>query len=84
MMKKISNSRAVYEVNLHGDSGTAPGPNRKDNMKVRPNEEARSTQRKSLNPMKEGEKKFKFTRFPVRKQEAVNVEEESTSSASVK
>lgn len=74
-MKKISSSRAIYEVNLHGASGTVPGPICR--------EQTSSIPGKSLNPRKESETKFKFTKFPVRKQEAIIDKDEGTSSGSV-
>lgn len=83
IMKKISSSRAVYEVNLHGASGTVPGPICADNMRVRQREQTSSIPGKSLNPRKESETKFKFTKFPVRKQEAIIDKDEGTSSGSV-
>ncbi|CAH3157745.1 unnamed protein product, partial [Pocillopora meandrina] len=66
---RISSSRAVYEVNLHGANGTVPEPICADNMRVRQREQTSSTPGKLLNPSKEGETKFKFTKFPVRKLE---------------
>lgn len=83
MMKKIGSSRAVYEVNLHGANDTEPGPSYADNRRVRLREQTSPTPGKSLNPSKEDETKFKFTKFPVRKLEAIIDKDGGTSSSSV-
>ena len=45
---RISSSRAVYEVNLHGANDTEPGPSYADNRRVRLREQTSPTPGKSL------------------------------------
>jgi len=66
MMKKMGHSRAVYEVNVTAQP--APGPSHADDTKVRRHEET-PIPATITNPRKEEHTKFKFTKFPVRKQD---------------
>jgi len=85
-MKKISHSRAVYEVNLSEEHETVPGSSPTGDIKARRQEEmpGKTAVVLSQSPRKEEEPKFKFTKFPVRNQEAKSTEEPCTTLSHVK
>ncbi|KAL9964219.1 hypothetical protein ACROYT_G027830 [Oculina patagonica] len=83
MMKKIGHSRAVYEVNLAEDHESVPGPSHTDDTKVRRHEKM-AIPVKTMSPRKEEDPKFKFTKFPVRKQETKIPDDTCTANDAVK
>jgi len=85
-MKKISHSRAVYEVNLSEEHESVPGSSPTGDIKARRQEEmpGKTAVVLSQSPRKEEEPKFKFTKFPVRNQEAKSTEEPCTAPSHVK
>ncbi|KAM7446130.1 hypothetical protein ABFA07_005479 [Porites harrisoni] len=84
-MKKISHSRAVYEVNLNSStsfSGTNAGV---DVRKVAEHEETiLPGSATKMNPKKGGDIQFKFTKFPVRKSEETKQEDANLTTGVVK
>lgn len=73
----------MYEINLSKDHGSVPGSTPTGDTKVRRQEEM-PIPLKTASPRKEEEPKFKFTKFPVRNQEAKSSEEPCTAPTQVK
>lgn len=82
MMKKIGHSRGVYEVNLNVGVSVS-GPNRPEDTKAKPND-VMAIPSATTNPRRADDTKFKFTKFPVRKQEAKNPATTSSTPDAVK